>query len=35
MRLVERHLVKQADPRFAVIDIIAFAAKNLYKQANY
>lgn len=35
MHLVERHLVKQADPRFAVLDTAAFASKNLYNQANY
>jgi len=35
MKLVERHLVKKDDPRFAVIDATAFASKNLYNQANY
>jgi putative transposase len=35
MKLVERHLVKKNDPRFAVIDAAAFASKNLYNQANY
>lgn len=35
MQLVERHLVKEDDPRFAVIDAAAFASKNLYNQANY
>ena len=35
MQLVERHLIRQDDPRFAVIDQAAFASKNLYNQANY
>jgi putative transposase len=35
MQLVERHLIKKDDPRFAVIDAAAFASKNLYNQANY
>ena len=35
MRLVERHLVRATDPRFAAIDAAAFASKNLYNQANY
>jgi putative transposase len=35
MQLVERHLIRQDDPRFAVIDRVAFASKNLYNQANY
>ncbi|HEY4386514.1 MAG TPA: transposase [Ktedonobacteraceae bacterium] len=35
MQLVERHLVRSDDPRFAVIDAAAFASKNLYNQANY
>ena len=35
MQLVERHLIKKEDPRFAVIDAAAFASKNLYNQANY
>ncbi|GCE09157.1 RNA-guided endonuclease InsQ/TnpB family protein [Dictyobacter aurantiacus] len=35
MRLVERHLVRTTDPRFAAIDAAAFASKNLYNQANY
>ena len=34
MRLVERHLVRATDPRFAAIDAAAFASKNLYNQAN-
>ncbi|HST88983.1 MAG TPA: transposase [Ktedonobacterales bacterium] len=35
MQLVERHVIKPADPRFAVIDQAAFASKNLYNAANY
>jgi hypothetical protein len=35
MRLVERHVIKRADPRFAPIDAAAFASKNLYNAANY
>ncbi|HEX9414703.1 MAG TPA: transposase [Ktedonobacterales bacterium] len=35
MQLVERHVIKQADPRFAAIDAAAFASKNLYNAANY
>jgi putative transposase len=35
MQLVERHVVKRADPRFAAIDRAAFASKNLYNAANY
>ena len=35
MQLVEQHRVRHSDPRFAVIDQAAFAAKNLYNQANY
>ncbi|MGZ3599214.1 MAG: RNA-guided endonuclease InsQ/TnpB family protein [Ktedonobacterales bacterium] len=35
MQLVERHLIKQTDPRFAAIDGAAFASKNLYNAANY
>nr|WP_242527424.1 hypothetical protein [Ktedonosporobacter rubrisoli] len=35
MHLVERHLIRKDDPRFAVIDQAAFASKNLYNQANY
>jgi putative transposase len=34
MQLVERHLIRKDDPRFAVIDQAAFASKNLYNQAN-
>src|SRR5215470_7896696 len=35
MHLVERHVIKHADPRFATIDRAAFASKNLYNAANY
>jgi putative transposase len=35
MQVVERHVIKRADPRFAAIDRVAFAAKNLYNAANY
>jgi putative transposase len=35
MQLVERHVIKRADPRFAAIDLSAFASKNLYNKALY
>src|SRR5690349_3460972 len=35
MRLVEQHRISRADPRFAAIDAVAFASKNLYNQALY
>jgi hypothetical protein len=35
MRLVERHVIKRADPHFKVIDRAAFASKTLYNQALY
>ena len=35
MQLVERHVIKRADPRFKAIDRAAFASKNLYNAANY
>src|SRR6266516_1385359 len=35
MQLVEQHLIRTRDPRFAAIDRAAFASKNLYNQANY
>ena len=35
MKLVEQHLIRRSDPRFAIIDRAAFASKNLYNQANY
>src|SRR5258708_23155937 len=35
MQLVEQHLIRRGDPRFATIDKAAFASKNLYNQATY
>jgi putative transposase len=35
MQLVEKHLIKKTDPRFAFIDRAAFASKNLYNAALY
>lgn len=35
MQLVEQHVIKRNDPRFAVIDAAAFASKNLYNAALY
>ncbi len=35
MQLVERHVIKRADVRYAPIDAAAFASKNLYNAANY
>ena len=35
MQLVEQHVIRKADPRFAMIDQAAFASKNLYNAANY
>jgi putative transposase len=35
VKLVEQHLVRKSDPRFAIIDQAAFASKNLYNQATY
>lgn len=35
MQLVEQHLIRKSDPRFAAIDRAAFASKNLYNQATY
>jgi putative transposase len=35
MHLVERHVIKRADLRFAAIDAAALASKNLYNAANY
>src|SRR5690349_12351393 len=35
MQLVEQHIIRNTDPRFAVIDRAAFASKNLYNAANY
>jgi hypothetical protein len=33
MQLAERHIIKRGDPRFATIDVAAFASKNLYNAA--
>lgn len=35
MQLVEKHVIKQTDPRFVLIDRAAFASKNLYNAALY
>lgn len=35
MELVEQHLIRKNDPRYAAIDQAAFASKNLYNQATY
>jgi len=35
MQLVEQHVIDRADPRFGVIDVAAFASKNLYNAALY
>src|SRR5258707_5234113 len=35
MQLVEQHIIRRADRRFAAIDRAAFASKNLYNAANY
>jgi putative transposase len=35
MQLVEQHVIKRSDPRYAAIDRAAFASKNLYNAANY
>jgi putative transposase len=35
MRLVEQHLIRKGDPRYAIIDRAAFASKNLYNQVTY
>jgi len=35
MQLVEHHLIRKTDPRYAIIDAAAFASKNLYNQATY
>jgi IS605 OrfB family transposase len=35
MQLVEQHCIDKRDPRYAVIDEIAFQAKNLYNAALY
>jgi putative transposase len=35
VQLVEQHVIKHSDPRYAVIDKAAFASKNLWNAANY
>jgi putative transposase len=35
MKLVEQHLIKRGDPRYAIIDAAAFASKNLSNQVTY
>src|SRR2546423_9314596 len=35
MQLVEQHVIRKGDARYAVIDQAAFASKNLYNAANY
>jgi putative transposase len=35
MQLVEQHVIRDADSRYAAIDRAAFASKNLYNAANY
>jgi IS605 OrfB family transposase len=35
MQLVERHIIKSTEHRFAQIDELAFKSKNLYNAANY
>lgn len=35
MQLVEEHIIKKSDPRYAEIDAACFASKNLYNAANY
>jgi putative transposase len=35
MQLVEQLVIRDADPRYAVIDRAVFATKNLYNAANY
>ena len=35
MQLVEQHVIRQNDPRYAAIDAAAFASKNLYNVANF
>ncbi len=35
MQLVEQHVIRKTDPRYAKIDEAAFASKNLYNAANY
>jgi putative transposase len=35
MQLVEQHVIRETDSRYAAIDRAAFASKNLYNAANY
>ena len=35
MQLVEQHVIRASDPRYAAIDRAAFASKHLYNAANY
>ena len=35
MQLVEQHIVKKGDPRWAELDALGLAAKNLYNLTNY
>src|SRR5271169_6173408 len=35
MQLVEKHVIRKSDPRYAVIDKAAFLSKNLYNAALY
>ena len=35
MQLVEQHVIRRGDPRFAEIDRAALASINLYNAANY
>jgi putative transposase len=35
MQLVEQHIISKSDPRYSVIDGMAFASKNLWNLANY
>ncbi len=35
MQLVEQHIIRKTDPRWAALDRVSFAAKNIYNAANY
>ena len=35
MQLVEQHVIRRGDPRFAEMNRATFASKNLYNAANY
>jgi putative transposase len=35
MQLVEKHIIDRKDPRYAAIDAVAFASKNLYNATLY